>query len=245
MAKRIELEPGMRFGKLTYIAEGETLILPSGQSNRTALCLCDCGNAKQVRLLHLLRGRISSCGCLGGIHHGESKTKLYKLWRAINYRCHKSPYYNGYADKGVIVCEEWRKSYISFRNWALENGYKEELQIDRKENHLGYSPENCRFITNIENANNKTNTFYVKYRGISEPFMNIIHRQNLMLHEATIRGRIKRGWRVDDAFDIQIRGGNYTRTVYTENDANDRYNGRNKGTGHTRTNDKRLIKRPT
>jgi hypothetical protein len=219
MAKRLEIKEGTKIGKLTVLREGEKLRLPSGQLNRTIICKCECGNEKQIRLLHLIRGRISSCGCLGGIHHGESKTRLYKLWRAIKYRCYISPYFNGYIDKNITVCDDWQNNYLSFREWALNNGFDEKLQIDRISNNLGYSPDNCRFVTNIENVNNRSNTFLVNYHGSNIPFMNLIHSKKMLVHESAIRSRIKRGWDADRAFDFPVRNGNYIKKVHTEEEA--------------------------
>jgi hypothetical protein len=240
MANRIELTRGDRFGKLTVLSDGETIKLPSGQLNRTVICKCDCGNIKQIRLLHLIRGRISSCGCLGGIRHGDTKKKIYKSWRAMIYRCYKSPYYNGYADKGITVCDEWRNSYLSFKQWALSNGYSDNLQIDRIDNSKGYSPDNCRYVTGIENANNKTSTLFVNYHGETIPFMNVVYDKKVMLHEHTIRCRIKRGWSADRAFDEPIRSGNYKRVSFTEDQAIERYRNKDRT---LRSGDKRTMRR--
>ena len=199
MGSRLDIKEGDRYDRLTVISEAERYVLPSGQTNRAVLCRCDCGNIKKIRLLHLVRGRIKSCGCLTGESHGGADTKLYKKWRAIKYRCYVSPYFNNYIENGVTVCDEWNKSFIAFREWALNNGYKPELQIDRIDNNKGYSPDNCRFVTNLENANNRSNTKRVIYKGKEYALMMLLREKNMLLHERGIRGRLKKGMNIEEA----------------------------------------------
>lgn len=95
--------------------------------------------------------------------HNDSYTKLYRVWASMKGRCYSKTHgkYKNYGAKGVTVCDEWRNSYLAFKEFALENGYAEGLQIDRIDNEKGYSPDNCRFITNKENSNNKSNHFWI------------------------------------------------------------------------------------
>jgi hypothetical protein len=211
MAKRIEIKEGERFGKLTVIKEGQSLRQPSGQVNRTIICKCDCGNTTQVRLLHLIRGRTASCGCLIGEKHNDRKTRLYKKWCAMKNRCNSNYRLPRYERLKVTICDEWRDSYLTFKKWAESNNYKEGLQIDRIDNHKGYEPSNCRFITNEENCNNRDITMRVNYRGEIYAIRPLLKRLNLFEHEAAIRTRIKRGWDETEAIDTPIRTGNYRR----------------------------------
>ena len=86
-------------------------------------------------------------------------TKLYRVWTCMKYRCHgrgeKNPYAKWYRDKGIEVCEAWRNSFKEFEKWALSNGYKEGLTIDRVDSNGNYCPENCRWVTRSENSKNK------------------------------------------------------------------------------------------
>lgn len=209
---KLFIQHGQRFGNLTVIKEVEPYQLPSGQINRAFLMRCDCGKEKVIRLLHFVRGRTTSCGCVNTIRDGEGNTKLCKLWRAINRRCsaiaHKTQRRH-YFDVGIRVCDEWRDSWESFKTWAINNGYKEGMQIDRIDNNGNYSPENCRFVTPQQNCNNREVTFRVLYKGKEYPFTELIDIKNLRNYMTTIRRRIKRGWTVEDAFDKQIRTGNY------------------------------------
>lgn len=93
---------------------------------------------------------------MGKTIHGESKTRLHHTWRMMRYRCQNKnlPIYKKYGARGISVCEEWDKSYIAFRDWALVNGYDDDLSIDRIDGDGDYCPENCRWVDcNVQSAN--------------------------------------------------------------------------------------------
>lgn len=89
--------------------------------------------------------------------HGWSNTKLAKVYDGTKARCHdgKCAGYRYYGARGIAVCEEWLTDRGAFFKWAETNGYAEGLQLDREKNHLGYSPEDCRWVTQIVNQNNR------------------------------------------------------------------------------------------
>jgi hypothetical protein len=209
---RLNIEKGQRFGNLTVIEEAESKILPSRQKVRRFLCRCDCGKETIVLLLHLARGRIRSCGCLVGEKHGEAHSLLYNVWRGMKNRCYTDTYvdHHRYKDRGIAICEEWDKSYLAFKKWALENGWRHGLEIDRRNNDGNYEPSNCRFVTPVINANNRCVTFMIDYRGERKPFTEVLRERGIEpIHEAAIRGRIKRGWNPAEAIDTPIRIGDY------------------------------------
>jgi len=213
---KIIINTGDKFNMLTVIKELPKIKLPCGQYNRYFLCKCDCGKESKVRLVHLIRGRIKSCGCLSGEKSNESgKTELYRKWASIKYRCqdgHSKS--NLYFINNRTVCKEWRESYLKFKEWALNNGFEPGLQIDRIDNKQGYNPSNCRFVSSLINTNNRDNTFYVIYKNEKYPFMLLVRKMGLIDHYATIKGRILRGWSCDKAIDTPIKKGNYYNKGY-------------------------------
>lgn len=104
--------------------------------------------------------------------HGMSRTRIYRMWVAMKGRCTgtcgkaMAAYY---ADRGIAYCPEWER-FESFYEWAMANGYNDNLQIDRIDNNGDYCPENCRFVTPSQNMCNRRNwkrsMHFVKYRGI-------------------------------------------------------------------------------
>ena len=129
-------------------------------------CVCRCGRSFVAKGGSIRRGHTKSCGCLQrqaaanlkGTHR-LSRTKLYKKWAGMKQRC-----YNEHADsfahygaKGITVCQEWQ-DFERFREWALANGYREGLTIEREDNGKGYGPSNCHWATRTEQNRNTTRT---------------------------------------------------------------------------------------
>ena len=159
MSKLINLT-GKRFGRLTVLEKVEN---KGKTTNARWLCLCDCGNTTEVLGTTLRRGESTSCGCYRAEYwrerqkkHGESGTRLATEWYAMRERCRRNiPHFKYWAGRGIKVCEEWENSFESFRDWALGNGYKDNLTLDRIDNDKGYSPDNCRWVTKAEQNKNR------------------------------------------------------------------------------------------
>ena len=159
---------GKRYGKLLVLKEDGYI------GNEIAwLCVCDCGNIKRIIGHNLGRGS-NSCGCdrtsklIGRTKtHGLSNNKLYIVWNGMKRRCSEPQYkaYEHYGGRGITVCEKWLKSFETFYSWAINNGYSNGLTLDRVNNDGDYSPENCRWVTQKEQNNNKRNNHLLTCDG--------------------------------------------------------------------------------
>lgn len=145
-------------------------------------CVCSCGNTKTSSTSSLLAGYAKSCGCISEENKVGNK-RLCRVYSSMMTRCHneKHPTYKFYGAKGIAVCDEWRNNSKSFYEWALNNGYDNGLDIDREKNHLGYSPQNCRFITHDKNMKNRSNSVFVEYEGRTLPLSDIAKRFGINL----------------------------------------------------------------
>lgn len=183
---------GKRFGRL--IAIKYVIIEP--KKNKW-ICKCDCGNEILVSASRLIKGDTKSCGCYRKelmrekqTTHGQRRTRLYYIYRSMIQRCadEKSGQYNNYGGRGIKICEEWKK-FECFYDWAHKNGYADNLKIDRIDNNIGYCPENCKWSTNLEQANNQRTNLMVGDTGLT--LTQYCRVNNVKYH--TIRTRISRG----------------------------------------------------
>jgi len=156
----------LRFGRLKVISEAN----PAKDGHKKWLCQCDCGNTTIVDGRDLRKGATRSCGCLlkeksterinkFNTKHGDAHTRLYHIWQGMKDRCFriKNKHYKDYGGRGINICIEWL-DYIKFKKWALNNGYKKDLTIDRINPNGNYEPFNCRWITMQEQQRNKRNS---------------------------------------------------------------------------------------
>lgn len=206
MRRTLENYIGKKINKLTIFDVDRTT-----HSHGYFICKCDCGNMVSAMGYSVIAGRIKSCGCLHdtfAVKHKGAGTKLYGVWRAMKQRCAnpKNPSYKSYGGRGIKVCAEWEE-FNPFKDWALNNGYEEGLSIERIDNNRGYSPENCRWATFVEQQRNTQKTHWVHYNGKKISLCEICERNGIPIR--TYWARIYSGWDEEKAFTTPPRKGNY------------------------------------
>lgn len=197
---------GQRFGRLVV-----TGFSCYRHSRKYWFCKCDCGNVHVVEGGHLKSGHTKSCGCLqpevakkAMFKHNECHTRLHNTWINMCGRCSNPRHsrYKHYGKRGISVCQEWRSNYTAFRDWALSNGYKNDLTIDRINVNGNYCPENCRWATNAQQSVNKQNSIVVEYHGRTQPLSVWCKELGIKYTTAYMRLRTY-GWPIEKIFTKQ------------------------------------------
>ena len=188
---------GLRIGFLTVVRYSGAV---SKWGTRLWEAVCDCGNVKlwsTSRLVHYKKkGVEASCGCQQHITvarkistHGMRKHPAYKVWTSMKDRCMNETHYawHNYGGRGITVCESWQNSFEAF--WSdVGAGYARGLSLDRIDNDKGYAPDNVRWATRTEQANNR--------RGVRHRIGNLTVKEFATKHGltvSTITRRINRG----------------------------------------------------
>ena len=210
---------GERFGKLLV----EKYLYTNKRRKAVWKCKCDCGNYIEVPSERLSTGNTRSCGCLhiessrNNIKRAiEKQTKykteaekiIYKTFNGIMKRCYnkKCKAYKNYGERGIKVCEEWLKDNSLFYTWSLNNGWKKGLSIDRIDVNGNYEPNNCRWVSNLIQQNNKRNNKYLTFKGETHTEAEWSRILNIPL--GTIADRIRRGYPIE-----KVLNNKYTRKV--------------------------------
>lgn len=162
---------GKRFGRLTVLKECENR---ATNGKIIYKCQCECGNIVDVIGDNLRRGNTNSCGCFRNenirkrsITHGKSDTRLYYIYCHMKARCYNKNdnRYSDYGGRGIKMCSEWLNTFQAFYNWSLNNGYQDNLTIDRIDNNKNYEPNNCRWVTLEQQNRNKRNVKLYTIQG--------------------------------------------------------------------------------
>ena len=221
MAKnKYEKKKKKKFGRLTVIG------ISDKNTRKTYWdCLCECGNMKSVRADSLKAGLIRSCGCLkkeqdkNNLVNDQKKkaiafgsvyghTRLHDIWSNMKGRCynHNDSRYSNYGGRGITVCDEWKDDYFSFYKWAIENGYSDNLTIDRIDNDKGYDPENCRWTDLKTQARNRTSNINITIGNSTRTLTEWCEIFEIPFK--TVNGRYKSNGftTVDELFRSQHRG---------------------------------------
>lgn len=197
---------GARFGKLVVIGFG----YDDKRQNNTWKCRCDCGKEVEVLPGNEKAGRVHSCGCAqieSATKHGQRNTRLYQIWVGMRRRCTDANHVNyaNYGAIGIHVCDEW-ESFDSFFKWAIENGYQDDLSIDRIDVHGNYEPSNCRWATAKVQSNNRRNTRYVNVFGETLCVGDAIEKYGNGIRRDTFLRRIDHyGFSAEEALTKEVR----------------------------------------
>ena len=196
---------GMHFGRLTVLDRA------SESYPYKWRCRCSCGNEVVVKGCNLRSGHTQSCGCLmrertkeTSITHGETGTRMYRIWSAMKRRCMNSHLenYAKYGGRGIRLWSGWME-YEPFREWALSNGYADDLTIDRIDVNGDYTPDNCRWATYKQQANNTRQNRFISFCG--EVYTLLEWAELLGIHKNTLFNRLKNSKSIEDAFMNPVR----------------------------------------
>lgn len=129
--------------------------------------------------------------------HGDARTRLYAIYCGMKSRCYDEGWalFRHYGAQGVRVCEDWRSSYISFRTWALNHGYKDSMTLDRIDCGGNYEPSNCRWVPREDQPRNRA--FCTMYKGVC---LAEYCRQNGISYDMVVARRF-RGWSLQEAVE--------------------------------------------
>lgn len=199
------------FGRLTVLSEA-----PRRGGRRALLCRCECGNEKEILVQSLRAGLTTSCGCyqserasVANTKHGQSSHPLFKIWDGMLQRCNNpnNSQYEYYGDRGIKVCAEWEADFGAFLRWAtLDTAphWQRGLTLDRRDNELGYSPQNCRWATVAEQNRNQRRTKKYDFNG--EQLVATDIARILGISAPTFLARVGwLGWSFEDAVSKPVQ----------------------------------------
>lgn len=199
---------GQRFGRLTVLYKTDK----TKYGKALWHCKCDCGNFKDTISTSLKNGDVKSCGCLqkevrkeNALHldkvrlkHGMSDNRLYRIYNDMVSRCYRKSIngYENYGGRGIRVCDEWlgEDGFKNFMSWSFANGYNEELTIDRLDSNGHYEPNNCKWSTRKEQANNTRATIFLEYGREKHSLTE--WSEITGIRKGTLYTRMRKGWSV-------------------------------------------------
>lgn len=212
MAKIHIIPIGEKFNKL-IILDSAGVIKYGNHSKSLVKCKCDCGNIIICRLASLKNNHTKSCGCIkekwirkvGIIESRRNYNLLFSIWSSMILRCNnpKDESYCNYGGRGIKVCCLWETGFDNFYKWALSNGYKRGLELDRIDNNKGYYPENCRWTSRSINMRNKRNNKILCYNGMKKCIADWADYTHIP--DGIIRNRLQLGWSIKKSLETPIK----------------------------------------
>lgn len=206
MPKILDLT-GERYGRLQVIK-----YVGIKDTHKAYLCKCDCGNKKVITSSDLRSGKVKSCGCYRTQYitnknktHGLRKHRLYSIWAGMKSRCYNpnTDSYNRYGARGIKICKEWINDFKAFYDWAMENGYSDDLSIDRIDNDGDYEPNNCRWASDKKQARNKSSNKAFTINNESKSLIELCEEFNI--NYKTVQDRLNRGWDINRALTEPVQ----------------------------------------
>lgn len=206
ITSKIKNLSGQKFGRLTVLYE----LHNHHKQGAWWLCVCECGNLKELKGTALRGGDYKSCGCFirelasnRFKKHGKSNTRLFNIWQAMKERCYKNhnKAYPNYGGRGIAVCSEWRDDFQAFYDWSMVNGYKEGLTIDRIDNNGNYEPNNCRWVDYKTQSRNRRSLKYYTINGVTHCLSEWCEIYNI--NYKCVWKRLKRGWNIIKALELE------------------------------------------
>lgn len=202
--KNKELMIGRKFGKLTILDY-------AGENSKNRFlwkCKCDCGNDCIAVGSELVRKRgVKSCGCAVRSINGHYRSRLYRIHHSMLCRCYteSTTRFQDYGGRGITVCDEWREKlegFNAFYEWALNNGYDDNLTLDRIDVNGNYEPSNCRWATREVQENNKRSNRFLTFEGRTLTMAQ--WSREMKINRNTLDKRIKNGWSISDALTMPV-----------------------------------------
>lgn len=198
---------GMKSGKLTAVEKIGYDTDKDGKRFALWKCECECGGIGIFNQHKIVSKSVKSCGCMRNrehyrsIQHGMSQTRIYRTYCGMKARCDNpnDQHYKDYGGRGIKICNYWRgiMGFTHFYEWAMKNGYRDDLTIDRIDVNGDYEPNNCRWATNEQQQTNKRDNVWHIVDGQRMLMKEISKKYNIP--EVTIRGRMARGMTAQEA----------------------------------------------
>lgn len=202
--RKIDLT-GKKYGRLTVVK-----IAFSKNKRIHWLCECECGNFTVVDGGNLRSGHTQSCGCLQlekgcAPRHHLRYHRLYNIWSLMKKRCTNpnDKLFKYYGGRGIKIYENWEKDFKAFYDWAMNNGYKEGLSIDRIDVNGNYKPDNCRWIEQKQQTRNTRSNKFITYKNFNCCLSEWAERYSLPYK--TLWTRLKNGWEFEKALITPVK----------------------------------------
>lgn len=201
----IAVSPGQTFNRWTLIR-----LSHSDKQGKHWLCRCICGTERVVRQHAVIHGVSKSCGCLHEevmqtlfVTHGGTRSPEYSSFQGMHSRCENpnDRRYKDYGGRGIRVCERWLHS---FENFIADMGKRPSPKhtLERRNNDLGYSPENCIWASQKTQSRNKRTNVLFTFNGQTKVLPDWASEYGFK--KGTLRSRIRKGWTIEKALTTPV-----------------------------------------